>query len=287
MIREFSKQQLAQLKNELEKEKLKDSSSAIKFIASIQWIKASLNNLRAWIKDHPFPNEEEEIHFFKTIKPSFYALQIFHTELFNLESHLPADQTKEINYLEQELKYLDHFFQHHQVLYQYYRLQATDLDNIYFLRKKVIESPLLPTLPDLDPEFSTAGDYLFAKIMAFEDLQRWILDKLAYLKQDATTSYQHLKHQDQEELYWTGDTINLVEMGFAIYHTGQLNGGAASINMIFKWLEQKFKVKIGVPAKRFAEIRRRKRLSQTRFIDEMKDSLLKKLDKEDEFIPHH
>lgn len=84
---------------------------------------------------------------------------------------------------------------------------------------------------------------------------------------------------------WTGDTINLAEIGIGIYHTKQLNNGTASLSDIFRWLEEKFQVNIGVPSKRLAELRRRKRLSRTRYLDEMKESVVQKLDKEDEYEP--
>ena len=41
------------------------------------------NKLRLYAKDHGFANEEDEIWFFKTIKPKFTALIEYYTLVYN------------------------------------------------------------------------------------------------------------------------------------------------------------------------------------------------------------
>ncbi|NQX53653.1 RteC domain-containing protein [Pedobacter panaciterrae] len=64
--------------------------------------------------------------------------------------------------------------------------------------------------------------------------------------------------------------INLVELGYAIYLSRQLGKDRASLT------------EIGIPANRFREIKRRKRLSRTHFLDQMRQVLLDYMDGEDE-----
>ena len=85
---------------------------------------------------------------------------------------------------------------------------------------------------------------------------------------------------------WTGESINLAELTFGIHRTGQLNNGTASVGSIFRWLEDKFHVNIGIPSKMLSEIRRRTSISQTRYLNEMIEMVIQKLDKKDEYIPN-
>jgi len=117
-------------------------------------------------------------------------------------------------------------------------------------------------------------------------LKSWLLEKQAYLKSNPAAPFTDLTSTSTEQMRWTGDTINLAELGYGLYCTGQLNNGAAGISQIFRWLEEKLQVSIGIPAKRFAAIRGRKRLSQTKYMDEMKDSILKKIEKDDGYSPN-
>jgi hypothetical protein len=285
MIKEFSNKLLFQLEKELEQVNAEKNPSHVKLSHSLKLVRDALQKLRVAVNDKSFNSEEEEIFFFKYIKPGFYCWQIYYTELYNLENNIPFDADKQALYLEQELHFINRFFQHNQFLYQYYKVDAHDLDIIYFRRGAEASSLLLPNVPDLDPDFSTSSDYLFSKFKAYERLKDWIIEKILYFKKNPHNLYQEKNKNEENELTWTGDTINLVEIGMAIYHTGQVNGGSASLNGIFRWLEEKFNVSVGIPAKRFAEIRKRKRLSRTKYIDEMRDSIIRKLDKDDEYDP--
>ncbi|MHB1178811.1 MAG: RteC domain-containing protein [Daejeonella sp.] len=284
MIQELSSKLLKQLEQELEEIACQSKDPLVKLTLALKPIRQSLQKLKNYLNDHPFTSKEEEIRFFKYIKPDFYCWQIYYTELYTVETEMPRDNAeKQIAYFEQELHYVERFFHQYQFHYQYYRLNASELDSLYFLRGVQVESVLLPNGPDVDPNFSTSSDYLFSKIKAFEHLKDWIQERLMFLRSNPLVPYQ--QRTDSGEMIWTGDTINLAEVGIAIFNTGQLNNGTATLSQIFRWLEEKFHVSIGIPSKRYAEIRRRKRLSRTQYLDEMKDSIIRKLDKEDEYEP--
>jgi hypothetical protein len=82
-------------------------------------------------------------------------------------------------------------------------------------------------------------------------------------------------------LKWTGETINLVEIAYGIWLTGQVNHGNASISEIVLWLEKHFAVRVGKAHRRWQNISGRKRLSYTRYLDECKAAIEKRV--EDEF----
>jgi len=285
MINELSRRLQEQLELDLESLGYQTGSPLTKFNSSIGLIRAALKKLKIYFDDHPC-DQKEEIYFFKHIKPNIYRWKIYYSELYTIEENLPTGSVDEqINHLKQEHYHIERFFLQYQFQYQYYKLNAVELDNLYFVRGVDLQSTLLPDVPELDPAFSTSCDYLFSKIKAYELLRDWIKERLNYLKKNPVSLDNILQGQATTELRWTGDSINLAELGYGLYYTAQLNNGTAGIGEIFRWLEEKLGVAIGIPAKRFAAIRARKRLSRTKYIDEMKDAIDRKLEKEDEYVP--
>jgi len=253
-----------------------------RLVQSLKLVRDCLNRLKQLIGVYPFATKADEIYFFKYIKPAFYCHQIYCTEIYTVETGLPfGDVAKQLQFLGDELTYVERYFKKYAFLYQYYKLNADELDNLYFIRGGLAQTVLLPNVPELDPAFSTSCDYLFSKFRAYDMLKAWLQDKIAYLKGNPADPITNANTRPAEDLQWTGDAINLAELGYGLYHAGQLNNGTAGIAQIFRWLEEKLRVKVGIPAKRFAEIRARKRLSRTRFLDEMKDGILRKLEQEE------
>ncbi len=236
----------------------------------------------------PFKDKFEEIYYHKFEKPDYMAVKIYYTLLFKFQCGLPVavPELRKACYLE-KLKELDNWFRDHRSLYDYYRMGSTDLDEVLFVRGAEVTLPYLQDLPELDKAVSTPGDYLFSMFIAQEELQEYLLAELLKLDQrgrdflaGAGTSASSKKC-----FKWTGEVINLVELGYAIWLSGQLNGGKAGMQEIFNWLEASFGVMVGIPANRFREIKRRKRLSRTHFLDLCKTELLGYMDQDDVYQP--
>jgi hypothetical protein len=287
MIKELSSKLLHELELGLDRVTTQVSNPLEKSLQSLKLIRDALKKLKQLILEYPIDDEQAEILLFKYIKPSFYCHQIYCTEMYTIETDLPfGDVSKQLLFLEEELSYVERFFKKYAFLYQYYKLDANDMDSLYFVRGKEAQTVLLPNVPELDPNFSTGCGYLFSKFKAFEMLKAWLQEKMACLKVNPNNPIIDFNGTVMPDLRWTGDAINLAELGYGIYYSSQLNNGTAGIAQIFRWLEEKLHIKIGIPAKRFAEIRARKRLSRTRFIDEMKDGILRKLEQEEAHNSH-
>jgi hypothetical protein len=286
MIQEISTRLLKQLEEDLEQTCYQINDPFQRWTTALKLTREALKRLRTHFDGLKFNDKAEEIPIFKHIKPSFYQWQIYYTELYNIETNLPyGDAEKQATFLEQELLYIERFFRQYAFLYQYYKLNATELDSLYFVRGAEMQSILLPEVPDLDPEFSTSCDYLFSKFKALATLKEWVLERLLLLKKKSIDPQALSGNLHPGEMNWTGDTIDLAEIGLGFYHTGKLNNGTAGLGEIFRWLEETFHVNIGIPAKRFAELRKRKRLSRTRYLNEMRESLNLKMENEDEYVP--
>jgi hypothetical protein len=256
-----------------------DISPLEKLRQTLPLISGIINDIRAGVLTGGFPTVEAEIHFFKKVKPQFYALLIYETRYFSLCSQAPAGTKEMIKaYYEDELGQLLKLFQIDAFHYQYYKTKATELDQLYFVRGA--QPTAIPVLDVIDPwpGFSTAMDYSFAKFIAYERLRDYLVDLLIPLQREV--EQQKLMEHNKLKIHWTGETINLVELAYGIWLTGQVNHGNASITEIVQWLEVNFNVKIGLAFRRWYSISKRKRLSTTKYIDELKAAILKRLDEE-------
>jgi hypothetical protein len=243
--------------------------------AMLNLVRDYLDMLRVFISEHPFEDKKQEIWFFKYGKPRFYALYIFHVELFNLSGHIPGGTDSQVReYFEAELKNLQRFFRLNQFHYQYFKTGANELDNIYFIRGEKLQHTLIPEIPELDPEFSTSCDYLFSKFIAYEMLRDHILEAIAKLTFQKDPTLVRLK----KPMKWTGQIVSLVELAYGIHDTGQINDGDITISDIITWLGQSLQVNLSTYYRRFNEIKMRKTISKTHFIERMRESVKRRID---------
>lgn len=240
-------------------------------------ISGIINEIKKEVITDGFPSVEAEIHFFKFVKPAFYALQIYEVDLYNLLANAPVGTDEMLkSWYEQELLYVFRTFRIHAFHYQYFRTGARELDTAYFTRDgRPGDIPVLE-LPDPQPGFSTPLDYLFAKFIAAERMQHVLIDKLTVLygQQPGKSA------KSAPKLKWTGDTINLVEIAYGIWLTNQVNDGQASMAEITRWLEEIFDVHIGDPNRRWQDITRRKSISPTKYLDLSISEINKRIDNE-------
>jgi len=240
----------------------------------------AISAITEFLRKNTFDLSQEEIELFKIVEPEILSHRIEEGLRYSLIINKPIG-TKEIQlcYFEGELKALQSFFRMNPYYYQYYRNKFSELDELFFLRNA---GPLTVPLTDIGinpgSEFLPPMTYLFGKFMAYENAQYFVLEQIAELQNPGAYKIASTKYA--ADLKWTGDSINIVELAYGLWLTGQLNNGNASLNQIVRWLEANLHVSIGIVQRRFDEIGRRKRLSPTRYIDQMRDNILKKIENE-------
>ncbi len=278
MITEYCNERYALLEEELALFAEMGISKIKQLTGALDSVNKAMFDLRSFIGTNSFADKAEEIRFFKHEKPRFLRHQIFLLEQFTIEDKKPKDdQVLLRSYYQNELKFVMRFFEQFPFQYGYYQIDATELDDKYFLCNAGPVSMLMPALPDRDPEFSTNADYLFAKFMAYEMLEAFIIKQLWDLSHPGMEQ-PFTSRKFTVDLKWTGDTINLVEIAYGIWLTGQINNGNATITEIIELLEEAFQIKIGRPFRRWQEIAQRKMLSPTKYIDQVKAEILKRID---------
>jgi hypothetical protein len=254
-----------------------------KVTGAMHSIQKAFEKLKRHIADIPFRNQEEEIAFFKYEKPKFTAEHFFAMEIFTIETARPLNDLAALKaFYEQELKYIHRFLEQNKFLYSYYQFDLKEIDHLLFVRgAKPVDIPL-PEGLGLDPAFTTYCDVLWGKFLAFARLEKWLQHEISELNGGGPTTavLQAQPIVPAGALKWTGESINLVEIAYGIWLTGQLNNGQVSITEIVEFLEGVFRVRIGKAHRRWQGIANRKRLGYTKFLDECKGKIEKRVEEE-------
>jgi len=173
MILKFSERLYADLNKDLNTLILEENDQISRLEKSILACLKYLRKLKEYCKAHDLVSQEEEIQFFKQIKPKFKCQLIFHQSLLNIEIRKPIGDSRVItDYYAHELGILHHFFESNLSFFQYTRTHATYLDQCYFIRGQY-DVHLDPDqcIIDFDPAFSTSHDHKLAQVLASSLLQ--------------------------------------------------------------------------------------------------------------------
>ncbi|WP_373137826.1 RteC domain-containing protein [Bacteroides uniformis] len=247
----------------------------------VEFLQRSLEDMRTYIVNHPFSNKEEEIYFFKHIKPEVLSRLLYFTEIYNTEMRKPHGSIEFLKkYYNDRLDELTSYFESNLDFYQYYRSKATHLDSHYFVRGH-IDFKLCPNcVPyDRDPEFSTCYDHKAAQILANDMLCIYLNKKLHGVDKQVIIAKSR-SFLPEHPFRWTATKIAAVELGYAIYAAGILNNGQADIKEIMTFMEASFQIDLGDYYRTYITMKDRKK-DRTSFLNSLIKSLLKKMDEDD------
>lgn len=247
----------------------------------VDYLQEVLGELKAFVISYPFASPEEEIHFFKELKPLVVSKIIYYNTVFQIEVRFPSgseDVQKE--YLISETDRISKFFQRNLVFYQYHRTKACYLDKQYFLRGK----PDIQIIVDnfyyeTDPQFSTSYDFKVAKILANELLEIYLTNRLNELERREQRK-QAKNSFAGKMLRWTGTKRALVELVYALDTCGCLNKGTVDIKEIVAYFEYMFDIDLGDFYHTYMELKAKTK-DRTGFLSTLKERLLQRMREQD------
>lgn len=247
---------------------------------SCRLVEAILEELKAFIKAHAFPDTQAEITFFKEIKPRFLKELFYFVELFYLEAFRPVgSRKKRREYLQRALDRVAVCFDRYQLLYTYYRMDQSHLDHLFFLREAG-NTPLWPdSTQELDPGFSTLHSHQLARLQACEALRDYLHGQLQQL--DEGPALPQASGKRPARLTWTASKASLIELAYALRSRGAVNFGQGEVKEVISGLEQLFGIQLGNFYRVYQGMRIRKK-SRTPFLDHLKESLEQRMDEADE-----
>ena len=199
-----------------------------------------LVDLRGELQTYTFPTKEEEIYFFKNQKPELLGRLLYFYKIYRIETQCPTGSNEVIRlYINKELDNLTYFFNRNLDFYQYYRSHSTIHDEHYFLRGRTdIRLCTDSAQFDKDPNFSTGYDYKVAKILANEMLRIYLNKKLQKLESENYIEKQQQGINSKIPVRFTGKKSALIELGYALASSGDINHGNIEIKELMNYLVQ-------------------------------------------------
>ncbi len=236
----------------------------------------AIATLKTFIADYTFKSSEEEIRFFKEIKPEFQKELFYNEEVVYIESKCPKGPSKARKiFIEGILNRIQAYFDKHKYIYNYCRSGETSLDTFYFVRSpKPI--PLTPvSFCDIDPEFSNPHSNKVAKLKAFEQLSHYVFAIQQKNENEDKEPDPSLK-DNKQKLVFTGPPAALEEVLFAMNEKGWFNYGNFPASRLFQAFETILNIKLANPSRALIGMAIRKK-GYTPHIDKMRDALIEKI----------
>ena len=179
--------------------------------SAIDIILKSLQKLKVLFEKEKNKSSQQEIEFFKNVKPKFTSKLIYYNVIFKIETKKPHGGERIIKkYLNNELDKLKRYFDGNLDFYRYYRTGSSYLDHKYFLRGKIdVKLALDSFYFEADHTFSTSHDFKVAKILAHDLIQVYLEDKLLMMENKDTKEKSQVNPKVKQT--WTGSKVALIE----------------------------------------------------------------------------
>lgn len=232
------------------------------------------------VRDY-FTNEQQEIDFFKNIKPQVLGKLIYYNKVFRIETSCPVNNGRiHQSYFENQLKILKSEYKESisiEDFYRYYRAGRTDRDHIYFRLGQInYHDGLKSGVFEIDLNFSTYYDNKVAHIIANELLYTYLLTKI---NPDENPDTILINGDASKDISWTNSQNALIELIYAIYASCSVSHGKIGIRKLALIFQVLFRTPINDIHHAFHRMKTRAG-SRTAFLDQLKISLEEYMDKD-------
>ena len=245
------------------------------------YLQELLFSVKKQIAENGFKNDEEEIQFFRTIKPQILGKLIYYNKVYRFETTCPVSNGKmyfsyfSMQFANLKREYIEHIC--NSDFYRYYRSGRTDRDDTYFKRGNInYHDGLNSIVFEIDPEFSTFYDYKIARIIANELLYSYLLTKI---NPDENPDAIQQKPESSKDIFWTESKNALVELTYALYASTSISHGKIGVRKISLMFQILFGITLGDLHHVFHRMKTRSG-SRTAFLDQLKSSLEEYMDKD-------
>ena len=280
-MKRFAEEILAKIDAEIRLRDCGVNSTMDNALYMVRFIAPMYEQLREMIISYSFPSVEDEICFFKESKPEILSKYIYFNKVYHIELKCPDGSNNCIReYLSAELDKLTYFFRNNIEFYQYIRSQSTHLSPFYFPRPS-IEPSTIPSFEsfqyDADPLFSTGYDYKVAKILCNKYLKVYLENRIANLNNNV--EHKIVKGSKYRTICFTGKKNALIELGYALVSSGDINHGNIEIKEFMEYLSSIFNIDLGGYYDAYIAMKERK--DQTSYLNRLIEQLTKRMKEDD------
>lgn len=245
--------------------------------SAISFIEEKIVQLNNWLRNHKFQCMEEEIYFFKCLKPKLISKLIYYKAIFTIESEAPVGKKQTRKHYEKALNKTYHYSKKNKEFYSYYRSGSTHKDESYFIR-----STHKPELEDecfalhYDTNLCTEKYYDVSKIIANDMLIEYCENKIEAIERKCTLHHPSLN----SNLNWTGSKFDLIELIYALHHQKVINDGNVDLKEVAQQICKTLNVEYDDQIYRYYHDIKRRKTNKTRFLQSLSDNLNQKLSQE-------
>ncbi|WP_276374296.1 RteC domain-containing protein [Chryseolinea sp. H1M3-3] len=266
----FAEELQARMKTAMDQITLDQPDVVIRTSQLITYIESTVLELKRYVLKYKFKTVEEEIEFFKTIKPIFISQLWYHKKLFKIrliESF--NDMETRMRYYQRLLKSLENFMLKHREFYHYTLAHSNHMDEKYFTRVNASKGRI-----ENDERFSAHYDEKVARILTNELVKEYVFGAIQKIKAGAPGD------SSMTPISWTGSKTDLIELIYGLHATGVFNKAASDLKQIASYFETVFNVSLGNYYRTFQEIRLRKS-GQVNFLDTVRKNLIQRINESD------
>lgn len=226
------------------------------------------NDIKTEVKLKGLKSIEDEVAFFKTIKPRLTGLYYFYRRALDILERIPAaSSTVKVRVLEDERRKLDNFALNQQQLQAYLNRGQCHNDEVYYTRKwddtEIFEDY---RFVDLDRTYSTRKGFPTARLLVHPHLYRFIDKQINLINNQTKPVYEH-------DVKWIGKKINLVTLIYGLVETKQVD---ADVAQVAKALSGVLSVELNNVYGMWADVKMRKK-EKLPFIKQLDEVLTNKI----------
>lgn len=247
-----------------------------KALAVIHLLNAAFTGLKEYILAYSFKSPDEEIYFFKEVKPNLFKYLVFYKKMYNIEMNKPLTSYDEQKvYYENELEVIQRYISKRLDLYRYYRQGATYMDQIYFTRGHSDIMQYMDTdFHERDPQFSTLADFKVTRILANDLLRDYLLSEIETL--DIQRRY--IDRASKIKITWMAPKTGLIELIYALDTVKAF--GDIPLSKLSDYIQDVFNIDLGNTSRSFSEMKIRN--SQIPFLEKLTSEMERRMNKKKE-----
>jgi hypothetical protein len=263
-LKQFSTELKIRANAEIEAIREEQSDALAKTSQWIVIIEKYTLELKRFVVKYKFKGIEEEIEFFKMIKPDFAALLGYHKKVFQIQLFEAYNSAEaQLKYFRGQLKRLEAFMEKNRDFYQYILSNSDHMDETYFTRNGPHNTAVI------DDRFSTPHEIRLSKILCNRMVKEYLTSAIQKIEKPTSKP-------TRSNLTWTGSKTDLIELIYALQAAGVFNKKDADVKQIATHFESVFNVSLGNYYRVFQEIKMRK-TNSFKLIDSLRIALESKI----------
>jgi hypothetical protein len=250
-------------------------------VEMVMFLKKCLAELRTSFLSLESISTQDEVIFFKEVKPKVLGFLLYFNKIHTLELKRPNGSYDTIkDYYENEHRELTTFYDKNLDFYQYYRAGSNYMDEHYFTRGKFSYDLCVESFHFIiDSDFSTGYDYKVAKIICNEMLRIYHNKKINSLEKQSIID-KNRTLLPVGNMKWTASKAAAIELGYALHTSSVINRGQTDIKDIMTFIETFFNIDLGDYYRTYITLKSRKK-DRTPFLKSLIDGLIKRMDDDD------